>query len=164
MPRVLRSSRLKTAALLAGSIVAVIVGAAMVRSKEPYGWFVLSFSALGVAVFLSIFLKPNRLEISEDGFTTVTLGRRWSVDWDQCGSFRTSSEGPDTFYQGPGTTRVVFDCDESQRSRLAGLAELLGGTTAALPDTYGMSPAELAELLNRYRAVARSEGPDAREG
>lgn len=51
-------------------------------------------------------LRPNRLELSEEGLTTVTLGRRSSVEWSECGEFRTSKVD----YSVGGPSMIVFDC------------------------------------------------------
>ncbi len=150
--RSLHSSRRRTVALLMISLLFTAAGAAMIAAKQPFGWLALGFGGLGLAVLGFILVRPNRLELSAEGFTTVTLGRRWSVAWRDCGEFRTWK---DTFYFG-SPTLVVFDC----RAPVAGgralklAAEALTTANASLPETYGMAASELADLLNQYRLAA----------
>ena len=150
--RTLRSSRRRTVMLLLISVLFTAAGAGMIGADAPYGWLALGFGVVGLAVLGFILVRPNRLELSAEGFTTVTLGRRWSVAWTDCGEFRTWK---DTFYLGSPTI-VVFEC----RAPLAGgralkvAAEALTGANASLPETYGMSGSNLAALLNDYRLAA----------
>ena len=150
--RVLRSSRLRTVVLLLGSALFTAGGGLMVRERADWGWATLAFGLVGVAVFLFTLVRPNRLELSAGGFTTVTLGRRWSVDWGQCGEFRIWR---DEFHLG-SPWMVVFDCTAPSVDGhvLEAAAVVITGSNAALPETYGMSAAALATLLNRYRQAA----------
>jgi hypothetical protein len=139
-------------ALLMISLLFTAAGAAMIAAGAPFGWLALGFGVVGLAVLGFTLVRPNRLELSADGFTTVTLGRRWSVAWSDCGEFRTWK---DTFYFG-SPTMVVFEC----RAPLSGgralkvAAEALTGENASLPETYGMAASDLAALLNEYRLAA----------
>ena len=153
-PLVLRSSRRRTLGLLALSLVFGVVGVLMVGADADYGWLVAAFGLVGTAVFTVISLRPNRLELSEEGLTTVTLGRRWSVKWSECGEFRTSKVD----YSVAGPSMVVFDCSAPgvRGHPLEAVAEGLSGANAALPETYGMPAERLAALLNSYR---EAKGP-----
>lgn len=132
----------------------------MVAAEAPYGWLTLGFGLVGIAVFGVTLVRPNRLDLSADGFTTVTLGRRWSVAWSDCGEFGTWK---DTFYAG-SPTMVVFECRAPTKggAALKLAADALTGANAGLPETYGMSASELAALLNRYREAAGQVDGSAR--
>lgn len=149
---VLKSSPVKTAAFLVGSVVTVAFGVAMIAGGESPGWLVVALGAAGVLGFSLLLARPNRLELDEGGLTTVTMGRRRSVAWGRCGPFRTAIPDVDGSFTAPA--RVVFDTEESERSRLALVAHVVAGGTETLPDTYGMSAKDLADLLNRYRTAA----------
>lgn len=144
-PKVLYSSRTRTVLLVLGFLVATGFGVLMVRAGAGYGWLTLAFGVMGLAVFLFILANPNRLELSASGLTTVTLGRRWSVGWDQCGEFRTWKND----IQLGAPAMVVFDCSAPgvRGHALELAAEAISGANAALPETYGMSAADLAALL-----------------
>jgi hypothetical protein len=139
--------------LLLISLLLAVIGGLMVASGAGLGWLVAAFGLLGVAVFTSMLIRPHRLELDEHGFTTVTLGRRWRVEWSQCGQFRTWQDS----FTVNAPAIVVFDCSApSVRDHpLETVAEGLTGANAALPETYGMSASELGTLLNEYRALER---------
>ena len=151
-PRRLHSSRRRTLALLMMSALFAAAGAAMITAEAPFGWLALGFGVLGVAVLGFILVRPNRLELSAEGFTTVTLGRRWTVAWKDCGEFRTWK---DPFYLG-SPSLVVFDCRAPVAGgrALAVAAEALTTANASLPETYGMAASDLTDLLNQYRVAA----------
>lgn len=155
-PRVLHSSRRRSLGLLALSLVFAVVGVLMVGAEAEYGWLVAAFGLVGTAVFAVMLLRPNRLELSAEGLTTVTLGRRWHVKWSECGPFRTSKVD----YSVAGPSMVVFDCSAPgvRGHPLEASAEALSGANAALPETYGMPAEALAALLNSYR---EAKGPAA---
>jgi hypothetical protein len=151
---VLQSSRRRTALLLLLSVFFSVIGGLMIASDADFGWLVAAFGLVGTAVFAFMLVRPHRLELDERGFTTVTLGRRWRVEWSQCGEFRTWN---DSLTVG-APAMVVFDCSApSVRGHpLEATAEGLTGANSALPDTYGMSASKLAALLNDYRAASAS--------
>ena len=153
-PRVLRSSRRRSLGLLVLSLVFAGAGVLMVGADAEYGWLAAAFGLVGTAVFTVMLLRPNRLELSEEGLTTVTLGRRWSVKWSECGEFRTSKVD----YSVAGPSLVVFDCSApgARGHPLEAAAEALSGANAAIPETYVMPADELAALMNTYR---EAKGP-----
>ncbi|MGI8809890.1 MAG: hypothetical protein ACR2KK_19020 [Acidimicrobiales bacterium] len=150
--RVLHSSRLRIVGLIAISAFFTAAGVLMVRARAEAGWATLAFGLVCLAVFVFIFFRPNRLELSADGFATVTLGRRWNVEWSQCGEFGVYKDE----YTLGSTPMVVFDYDAPGKDHvlLDLTAIALVGSNATLPETYGMSASDLAELLNRYRLAA----------
>ncbi len=149
----LRSSVRRTIVLLVVSLVALGVSAAAAAAGERAGWWGVIGSAVLTAFMCLLLVRPNRLELDERGFTSISvLGRRSRVEWRDCGPFRTERPDVDGSYRAP--LQVVFDTRESDGHRLALLGQILAGGSAALPDTYGMSAADLADLLNRYRVAA----------
>ena len=154
-PRVLRSSRLRTTLLLIVSVFALGIGVAAVAGGEKNGWLIVAVGALLTIFMCLLLLRPQRLELDEKGLTTVNpLGKRWSVEWRECGTFRTAypvALGSSTHT----SAQVVFECEESERSLARSLiTHMVAGGSASLPDTYGMSAKNLATLLNRYREAA----------
>jgi hypothetical protein len=154
--RVLQSSRRRTVGLLILSAVFAVAGVLMVGADADFGWLVAAFGLVGTVVFVIMLLRPNRLELSEEGFTAVTLGRRWTVKWSECGEFRPSKVD----FNIGSPAMVVFHCNApSVRGHvLEAAAEALSGANAALPETYGMPAGELAALLNTYREARRGTG------
>lgn len=152
--RVLRPSRLKTIAWLAVSAAFTAGGVWMVYSGEVMGWFVALFFGLCVVVF-AVLLLPNSayLSIGPDGFTVCSLFRAHSYRWSDVGPFAVDCPRPCPYRM------VVFNFSEkycaSPRARK--VAAAMTGYEGALPDSYGMTLEELADLLNenreRYNAV-----------
>ncbi len=55
--------------------------------------------------------------------------------------------------------RVLYDTEDSNRHYLALVSQFVAGDSAALPDTYGLSADDLADLLNRYGTAATEQPP-----
>lgn len=156
--RVLRSSRVRTMLLLVVSIFVLAIGVGVVATGEQGGWWMIAGGAALTGFLCLLLVRPNRLELDDQGFTTVTpFGRRSRVEWHDCGEFRVSRPDVDGSFRAP--LRVVYDTEDSNRHGLALVSELVAGGSAALPDTYGMSAENLADLLNRYRTAAAQQPP-----
>jgi len=126
----------------------VAVGVWMASEGEMIGWFASSFFGLGVIVAI-VQLLPNasHLHLTESGLEVRTLYRSWSVSWNDIAFFAAASIGPNRM--------VVFNysdhCDRAKMMR--GFARKIAGYEGALPDTYGMSADQLADLLNNWKAI-----------
>jgi hypothetical protein len=89
--------------------------------------------------------KAAYLHLAADGFTICSLFRAHTVRWAQVREFAVIRVGPNRMvgwnytpdYPGSGRARAV--------------SKLLAGCEAALPDTYGMKPQELAKLMESLR-------------
>lgn len=149
-PRVLRSSPVRTVVLLAVSILVLVIGVAVVATGEQGGWLAVIGGAVLTGFLVLLLVRPNRLELDDQGFSTVSsLGRATRVEWRECGAFRVQRPDIDGSFRAP--LQVVYDTEESNRHNLAVVSQFVAGGSAALPDTYGMSAEDLADLLNRYR-------------
>ena len=117
----------------------------MVRDGQTMGYFCGGFFALGLPVFgLHLHPKAAYLHLSTDGFTFCSLFRAHTVRWAHVQEFAVIEVAP--------TTRMVawnFTSDHPATGRARGISKALSGYEAALPDTYGMKPQELADLLNK---------------
>ncbi len=158
--RVLRSSVLRTSALLGVAVFGLVVGVAVVAAGERNGWWVVLGCALLTLILCLLLVRPNRLELDDSSFTTVNpFGRRSRVEWRDCGPFRAERPDLDSTYRAP--LQVVYDTKESDRHPLAVVSQFVAGGSAALPDTYGMSATGLADLMNRYRTAAAGQDAPA---
>lgn len=147
--RVLRSSPVRTVVLLAVSILVLVIGVAVVATGEQGGWLAVIGGTVLTGFLVLLLVRPNRLELDQ-GFSTVSsLGRAKRVEWRECGAFRVQRPDIDGSFRAP--LQVVYDTEESNRHNLAVVSQFVAGGSAALPDTYGMSAEDLADLLNRYR-------------
>jgi hypothetical protein len=133
--------------LLLASAAFVAMGVFLVAQGKPLiGWLNIVFFGLGVAVaIVSLLPGSNHLQLDDEGLEVCSLYRRWSVRWGDVQEFFPAFISRRELvcwnyvpgYSGQRAGRVV--------------ASHLTGVEAALPDTYGMTPAALADLLNEWR-------------
>jgi len=148
---VLQWSPLRVAVYLAASVLFLLVGVWMVADGAVKGWFVVAIGALCTFVLGAALVRPNRLVLDADGLTTVrSLGRRWHARWRECGPF----EATVSSMQYVTRPLVVFDCEKPMPRKQDLTGHHHPDRNATLPQTYGLPAAELADLLNRYRAAA----------
>jgi hypothetical protein len=109
-----------------------VIGVLMIVEGEGItAWFVASIFGLGLLVTLAQFWPAaSYLKLTPKGFVCWTLFRNWSAGWESVSEFYVGLVGKDE--------RVVF-----VRSGSSG--------TKFLPDTYGRTPKELADLMNDWR-------------
>lgn len=91
-------------------------------------------------------VRPAELRLDDHGMTLRTFGGSKRFDWAKCSEFGVSRLP----VRGAGSM-VVFDYDEPRYARLKRLNRGLVGAGGGLPDKFGMSATELADLLNQYR-------------
>ena len=114
------------------------------------GWFGLVFFGLGSLVFAVQFMpSASYLSLTTEGFIVSALFRKWPlIRWEDVSEFRVAAAPP------TGMKMVVFDWHRSTKPRLRRINRALVGAGEGLPDTYGLKPGDLAELLNRWRKAA----------
>jgi len=149
LPLRLHTTRKSMLLLLLGCIAFVIASVAVLPVKPAVAYSGIVFFGLGAVVAL-LHLLPNSsyLELDERGFTTCTMFRKSFVPWDDIAEFfpislDTRARPMVALRYAPGYTRHA-----TARKFVTAVA----GAEGALPDTYGRSAKELAELLNRVRA------------
>lgn len=88
----------------------------------------------------------SELVLDRKGFTCATPFRTFQRDWKDCSTFSAIRIGLSRF--------VSFSSapDEKAHPNLAEVNRKIIGESGMLPDTYGMTAEELAELLNRFRS------------
>lgn len=151
LPLRLKTTRRSALLLLLGCGVFVVGGLVLLPSRPLEAYPAIVFFGLGVVV-AAIQLLPNSsyLELDTRGFTTCTLFRRSFMHWTDVGEFF-PYELP---IQGRRRSLVAFRLAPGYEKQAGARKFLtrLAGIEAALPDTYGRSPKELAELLNKIRS------------
>lgn len=119
----------------------------MIYDDRGAGWFVAITFGLGSLVFI-LQLLPNSstLLLEPDGFTVRSLYRSHKYKWDDISHFAVTRIGVNKM--------VAFDFsgsyEKGQRARQ--LSAGLSGYEGALPDSYGMKPEHLAQLLNEWKS------------
>ena len=102
---------------------------------------ILFFGVCGVVILLNMLPNGSYLQLTEKGFTVRKAFRLRSYAWDEVGEFGVSQIG----------LRKMVGWNPPQQSTLGGAAKAISGLTFTLPETYGYSAEELAELLNGLR-------------
>lgn len=143
--RRLRPGKLQ-AALMTLIGLAFVVGATLTMSGWERWGVTAFFGACALVGLIELAGFASYLELRPDGFTCCSLGGGFSLAWGACSAFRVGGLA--------GHTMVVFDLVGEERQALSRLNRALAGGSGALPDTYGMKPQALADLLNAYRHQA----------
>lgn len=157
LPATLRPSRVKWVAILAVALAFTATGIAMTRdaaSNGPWAWFTVGvFTLFAVVAFVNLLPGASYLRLDRDGFEMRALYRRHRIGWDDVAGFGLMRVPP------TGKQRVGWNYrpGRGQPSRLRGFNLDRFGYEAALPDTYGLSAADLVALLESLRQ-ARAAG------
>src|SRR5262249_39696147 len=124
-------------------------GVFMVRSGDWTGWLPLIFFAL-VALVAAAAMLPGAgaLTLDRDGFEITNLFRRHRSRWQDAHGFTTARIPPAT------QRWLVYDDISQGAKRLAKINVAIVGRNAALPDTYGLSPEDLGDLMMLWRERA----------
>jgi hypothetical protein len=148
---VLRPSKKRAALNLFVCLGFVIVGAILARHEARIiGWLSVLFFGLCTAVFVLQFL-PNAsyLRIRRDGFRFCSLFRQSPlILWRDVSDFRVARVPP------TGHRIVVFDWQAAPNRNVRRINRHLVDASDGLPDSYGLRPEELADLLNAWRSRA----------
>ena len=139
-------SKRRTILLLIISLVFTAGGVWMISEGKPEGWLGAIF--FGVCTLFSILkLVPNSscLRISEKGFEIRSLFRGTFIRWNEVDQFESGYMGH--------TKKVFFNFSVQHSNAETGkkVAKFLAGFEGMLPDTYGKSADELAQLMNQWR-------------
>lgn len=149
LPLRLHTSRKGMLLLLSGCAAFVVAAFVAVPTRPVVAFSGIVFFGLGVVIAL-VHLLPNSsyLELDDKGFTTCTMFRKSFVPWQDIAEFF-----PMTL-QRPARSMVAlrYAPGYTRHATARKLVSALAGAEGALPDTYGRSAEELAQLLNRIRA------------
>ncbi len=145
----LKPSRLKWAIVLLGCLAFVAIGLFVIPSDEDQmmRWLTVGFFGIGALASIPGLLGIGGLDLDRDGFTISTLCRKSRRTWRECSEFP-------IIKLRRGGKFVGFSSETDSSKMAAGLARSLVGETGMLPDKYGMKPKDLADLMNRFRALA----------
>lgn len=150
---VLKPSRVKQSILLAGSLAFVVVCLWALDKGSSLLWLPIVFFGLCALVF-AIQLLPgsSSLTLTPEKFIVRTLFRSFEHTWDEVESFFATHISVNKM--------VAFNYSElyTRQQRGRAFSSKLTGVEAALPDSFGMKPEDLAMLLNSWKAGDRITG------
>lgn len=149
-------SRVKWLFVLALSLgfvaIAVFLGGAMDLPVRLFSGGFFAICALIAAP--QVIGIGSDLRLDAQGFTCRSLFRSWRREWKDCSPFEVVHVGM------RGMVGFSTEQDERDKPRLSAVSRgLTGGPSGALPDTYGLSTVELADLMNRFRDRALGASP-----
>jgi hypothetical protein len=109
------------------------------------GGFFLLCGLVAVPLMVGV---GSSLELDREGFACRTLFRTFRRRWRDCSAFHPVTTGLRKY--------VGFSSqeDEAAHPRMAPASRAVIGATGMLPETYGLSADELADLMNRFRERA----------
>jgi hypothetical protein len=148
-PVTLYPSRKKWLLVLAGSALFAVGGFWMIRQGNAMGWVVLIFFGL-VAVVAAAAMLPGAggLTLDRDGFEATNLFRRHRTRWQDATGFQAARIPP------AHQNWVAYDDVNASTKRIAKFNVGIVGRNVALPDTYGLSADNLAQLMVQWRERA----------
>lgn len=132
-------------------IIALILSSSAIWAMSGFfpvlRWVVGGFFGLAALIAIANVLGvASSLTLDREGFTARTLFRSFRRTWDECSRFEAVKVAFSSF--------VGFsswqDNDAAKMTRK--MNQATGAPTGMLPDNYGLTAAELADLMNRFRA------------
>ena len=123
----------------------VAIGLYLIATRGSWtGWLSAGFFGFVLAVSLAQLAGlGSRLTLRADTFELGNFGRATTERWDEVRDF--------TAFKQSFNTLVGFDRVRDIGSRMGSLNQAMGGRTAALPDTFGLEPDALVNLMAAYR-------------
>lgn len=143
IPTTLYPSKLKLTLLLLVSLVFVVTGIWIVNSGDVKGLLVVGFFGICLLVAVIQFHpKASYLHLSTEGFTVCSLFRSSFVSWQHVQEFGLISISSNTMVAWNYAPYYVA------ADRARAVSQALSGYEAALPDTYGLKPQHLTQLMS----------------
>jgi hypothetical protein len=146
-------SRAKWIVIAFACAVFALAGCAMLQDPEVLrepdtvigAWLCIGLFGPGF-LFCILYMLPgaSMLILNRDGFECRSVYRAYAYRWRDVSDFAVWERYRNEF--------VVFD-DASKAGALSDMNRSLSGRNASLPDTYGMSAADLAGLMERWKAA-----------
>jgi hypothetical protein len=150
LPFTVYPSKAKTLLMLLICLAFVAGSVLMICDGETVGWLGAIFFGLGVAVFLmQLYPGSSFLTVSEEGIEFCSLFRRHRFRWEDISEFGTYSVRS----RGMAVGKMVgfnYSTGYQQGAKTRAFSRLLAGFEGGLPDTYGFSAEELAQMLADY--------------
>jgi hypothetical protein len=147
-PVTLRASLKRWGLMFAGCALFAVGGAWMIGSGQVMGWLGLVFFGIGTLI-AALAMSPGASALTLDGtgFEITSLYRRSRTRWQDATDF-TAARIP------PARLRFVVYNNAQTGRRLAKINTFIAGRNASLPDTYRLSPDDLAQLMTQWRERA----------
>jgi hypothetical protein len=144
--RILSASRTKWLAILLICAAYVAMGLLILPKQPSVAWAIAFFGLCGLSAFVTLLPGSTYLRLTREGYEQRALFRTWKQSWQQIERFQA--------YRKPTSWRryvgIIYDPSYKGRRRARRLNRSLAGVDDALPNTYGLSADELANLMNEW--------------
>jgi len=122
----------------------ITIGLFLIISKGSWiGWLSVIFFGFVFAVSIAqITGRGSHLVLDADSFELYNFGRKTIERWDEVRNFTVSRQSYNTL--------IGYDRMRDEATHMGSLNRVVGGSTAALPDTFGLAPADLVALMTAY--------------
>lgn len=143
----LRTSRARALLLFLGSLAALVLTIWVLPGMSTVMASLALVFVCACVICFGVLLLPGSsyLQVSPEGMTVCSLFRRTFIPWSQTDTFMVRQ----VMYK----RMVVWNPPEGFRANriVRWTTRAIAGAEAGLPDTYGMSPEALVQLLNERR-------------
>ena len=137
---------MKLAMYLAGSLVFVMGGIWGVKQGQPILWVPIVFFGLCSLVFLvQLHPESSSLTLTPEKFVVRSLFRSYEHTWDEVDHFFPKNIASNK------TVAFSYAPEYTGQQQARKISSKIAGAEAALPDTFGMKPDELASMLNAWK-------------
>ena len=151
----LKPSKLKWIGVLAIGAIFTTLGIFIVsKDGDVMGWLCTIFFGLVAGIALAQLVGNSYLRLHADGFEQNMLGRKLDCRWEEVSNFG--------IFRTKGNSFVTFNRAQDEGKLMAKVNQAVGGGSAQLGDTFGMSAEALATLMLRFqeRSLSRSQNQD----
>jgi len=132
--------------LLLGSLAFVIIGIGAIFDGDKIGWLCVGFFGLCFLVAAMQLLPGcSYLILSPEGFEYCSLYRKFSYNWHEIRELGVTN------ISGNEMVCINFSDDYDNAKLGRKISTGLTGVEGSLPDTYGFSAFELAEIMQVYK-------------
>ena len=153
---IFRPKKLKRLGLF---IVSILLTAASITFLFTQNIFWIIFGVIGiiffgagiVATFLNLMPNSCYLKLNESGFEFKGSFRKTFIKWDDVQKFYVTDPSAKMGIKSIKVVAFDFSNSYNKQELAREIARNIGGSEAALPDTYGKKPEELAELMNSWK-------------
>ena len=152
LPFTLYTKKSKMIWLLLACSAFTAAGVWMLIEGEWIGGLCGGFFALGIPIFLlQLHPKATFLTVSEDGLEFSALFRKSRISWTDISEFGTYTLRHNGLPAGT-FVGINFSAEYRPAAKARAIAKALTGFEGGLPDTYGLSAQDLAQLLTSFHA------------
>lgn len=151
-PIFLRPQKTKWILVLLGSVVFTLAGVLVINDNTVIKWTTIIFFGLCSTVSaINLIPGASYLYLNETGFEICSLFRKHKFEWRDISRLE--------IIKAANVQKIIVFNFVGDKAQKTNLSKSLSGYSAGVPDSYGLSYEDLADLMNSYRdQYAKSNG------